>query len=213
MSENLTYHYGHDCFDGGEGEVEAGERFCIIDEGFNGGKMSYNDSLEAKALAASRNHSEAERRRRERINTHLSTLRRLIPSRDKMDKATLLGEVIHHVKELKKRFAEAAKGDSIPTDFDDLKVESNGGDEKGRNFMRVSICCDDRPDPLADLLQSFNEQRLKTVKAEMSCLGSRVRNVFLVTVQEEVNGSNEKTVCFNSVGEALREILKEVRFK
>lgn len=37
-----------------------------------------------KALAALRNHSEAERRRRERINAHLATLRNLIPGTNKV---------------------------------------------------------------------------------------------------------------------------------
>lgn len=37
-----------------------------------------------KALIALRNHSEAERRRRERINGHLSTLRSLIPGTNKV---------------------------------------------------------------------------------------------------------------------------------
>lgn len=37
-----------------------------------------------KALEALRNHSEAERRRRERINGHLTTLRNLIPGTDKV---------------------------------------------------------------------------------------------------------------------------------
>lgn len=37
-----------------------------------------------KALIALRNHSEAERRRRERINGHLSTLRNLIPGTNKV---------------------------------------------------------------------------------------------------------------------------------
>lgn len=39
---------------------------------------------EAKALAALKNHSEAERRRRERINAHLSTLRGLVPCTEKV---------------------------------------------------------------------------------------------------------------------------------
>lgn len=39
---------------------------------------------EAKALAALKSHSEAEKRRRERINGHLSTLRGLVPSNEKV---------------------------------------------------------------------------------------------------------------------------------
>lgn len=42
------------------------------------------DASEAKALAALKNHSEAERRRRERINSHLSTLRGLVPCTEKV---------------------------------------------------------------------------------------------------------------------------------
>ena len=39
---------------------------------------------EARDSAALRIHSEAERRRRERINAHLSTLRRMIPNSTKV---------------------------------------------------------------------------------------------------------------------------------
>lgn len=39
---------------------------------------------EGKTLAALKSHSEAERRRRQRINAHLSTLRNLVPSSDKV---------------------------------------------------------------------------------------------------------------------------------
>lgn len=45
-----------------------------------GPKMADSD----KALIALRNHSDAERRRRERINTHLATLRTLIPGDNKV---------------------------------------------------------------------------------------------------------------------------------
>lgn len=39
---------------------------------------------EEKSLAALKSHSDAERRRRERINAHLDTLRGLVPSNDKV---------------------------------------------------------------------------------------------------------------------------------
>jgi hypothetical protein len=42
-----------------------------------------------KAATALKNHSEAERRRRERINAHLATLRGMVPCTDKVSAASL----------------------------------------------------------------------------------------------------------------------------
>lgn len=49
---------------------------------------------EAKALAALKNHSEAERRRRERINAHLSTLRGLVPCNGKVINKSITSYII-----------------------------------------------------------------------------------------------------------------------
>lgn len=45
---------------------------------------------EAKTIAALKSHSEAERRRRERINSHLDTLRGLVPSNAKVIFSSIL---------------------------------------------------------------------------------------------------------------------------
>ena len=48
------------------------------------GKMTAQEIMDAKALAASKSHSEAERRRRERINNHFAKLRSILPSTTKV---------------------------------------------------------------------------------------------------------------------------------
>lgn len=55
----------------------------------NGGRSSSNKS-ERKSTEACKSHREAERRRRQRINTHLSTLRSLLPN------AAKVGHLITH---------------------------------------------------------------------------------------------------------------------
>jgi len=47
-------------------------------------KRKGGDEREEKAATALRSHSEAERRRRERINAHLATLRSMVPCTDKV---------------------------------------------------------------------------------------------------------------------------------
>lgn len=49
-----------------------------------GGVEKKDGVLEVKAVAALKSHSEAERRRRERINAHLDTLRGLVPCAGKV---------------------------------------------------------------------------------------------------------------------------------
>ncbi|CAL0331356.1 unnamed protein product [Lupinus luteus] len=160
-------------------ESEKGELVKCPTETTRVGK---NEISEAKALAALKNHSEAERRRRERINGHFETLRGLVPSTEKMDKATLLAEVISQVKELKKNAMEASKGLIIPKDSDEVKVEpydDEEGEGDGSVSYKASICCDYTPEILSDLRQTLDALKLKLMRTEISTLGNRMKNVFI----------------------------------
>ncbi|KAL2233441.1 transcription factor bHLH30 [Sesamum indicum] len=179
-------------------------------------KMTAQEIMDAKALAASKSHSEAERRRRERINNHLARLRSLLPSTTKTDKASLLAEVIQHVKELKRQTSQLAETSPVPTEIDELTVDNYASDEDGKWVLKASICCEDRPDLLPDLIKALKALRLKTVKAEITTLGGRVRNVLFITGEEEYSNSweqeqeqEQEQYSINSIQEALKAVMEK----
>ncbi|MBA0666152.1 hypothetical protein Goklo_002600 [Gossypium klotzschianum] len=65
-------------------------------------------------------HSQAEKRRRDRINAQLSALRELVPMSHKMDQAALLKSAVEQVKDLKRKAAEISKAFNIPTEMDEV---------------------------------------------------------------------------------------------
>ncbi|KAJ1402154.1 Myc-type, basic helix-loop-helix [Sesbania bispinosa] len=164
---------------------------------------------EAKALAALKSHSEAEKRRRNRINGHLAKLRGLVPCTAKMDKATLLAEVISQVKELKKNAAESSKGFLIPMDADEVKVEPcDDGGADGSVPYRATVCCDYRPDLLSELRQTLDALQLQLVRTELSTLGDRVKNVFVYSCcKGDINDIEACQLIASTVHQALSSVL------
>ncbi|CAL9132152.1 unnamed protein product [Musa acuminata var. zebrina] len=170
------------------------------------GKMTPQEIMDAKALAASKSHSEAERRRRERINAHLARLRSLLPSTTKTDKASLLAEVIQHVKELKRQTLEMAEDSPLPTETDELTVDATN-DEDGRFLVRASLCCDDRSDLLPDLIKALKVLKLRTLKAEIATLGGRIKHVLVITGEDGADHQQpEQSVA--SIQDALRAVME-----
>ncbi|CAD6239662.1 unnamed protein product [Miscanthus lutarioriparius] len=168
---------------------------------------SGRSATEARALKI---HSEAERRRRERINAHLATLRSMIPdtrqaltlefsSKTKynamtskqrlyfytlpalqMDKATLLARVVEQVKLLKREASEATTQSTTLPPETDEVSIELNTGADRVIYIRASISCDDRPDLVAGLAQAFHGLRLRTVRADMTSLGGRARHVFVL---------------------------------
>ncbi|KAG6764154.1 hypothetical protein POTOM_031612 [Populus tomentosa] len=178
-------------------------------------KMTAQEIMDAKALAASKSHSEAERRRRERINNHLAKLRSLLPSTTKTDKASLLAEVIQHVKELKRQTSLIAETSPVPTEMDELTVDT--ADEDGKFVLKASLCCEDRSDLLPDLIKTLKALRLRTLKAEITTLGGRVKNVLFIAGEEDSSSdSNDHQqqqqplqYSISSIQEALKSVMEK----
>ncbi|XP_027937874.1 transcription factor bHLH106-like [Vigna unguiculata] len=144
--------------------------------------------LQDKALAALRNHKEAEKRRRERINAHLNKLRTLLPCNSKTDKASLLAKVVERLRELKQRMSEITNSETFPSETDEISVLSTSGDEgggDGRVIFRASLCCEDRSDLIPDLVEILKSLHLTTLKAEIATLGGRTRNVLVVATDKD----------------------------
>ncbi|KAI3440796.1 BHLH domain-containing protein [Psidium guajava] len=142
---------------------------------------------------ALRNHSEAERRRRARINAHLDTLRGLVPEAKKLDKAALLSEVINHLRKLKGNAEEAMQQYVIPTDADEIKVEQRQGEVLDLEFetIKASICCAYRPGLLSNLRQALVDLGLIVLSAEVATLEGRMKSIMILSKCHE----GDKTLC------------------
>ncbi|KAJ0086089.1 hypothetical protein Patl1_08647 [Pistacia atlantica] len=177
--------------------------------------MSSASKVEKKQTEACKSHKEAERRRRQRINAHLSTLRTLLPNTIKTDKASLLAEVVHHVKELRRQAADVARQDGnscsssssgssekeawpFPGESDELSL--NFCHNEGR-VVKASICCEDRPGLNQDLTQAIGSVGARPVRAEMMTVGGRTKSVVVV---EWIDGCGDKEMGL------LRRALKDV---
>ncbi|XP_059642562.1 transcription factor bHLH30-like [Cornus florida] len=165
---------------------------------------SSKPTAEAKAIAACKSHSEAERRRRKRINGHLATLRTLLPSTIKTDKASLLAEVVRRVRELKKATAELAEKDSVqfshssssnefsfPSETDELKLCYCEGEYS--DTIKATVCCDDRPELISDVRRAVRSVEGKVVKAEMATVGGRMKSVLWIKVSSAAVSSSSSS--------------------
>ncbi|KAL5538746.1 hypothetical protein UlMin_045461 [Ulmus minor] len=162
---------------------------------------------EDKAIAASKSHSQAEKRRRDRINAQLATLRKLIPKSDKMDKAALLGSVIDQVKDLKRKAMEVSKSIMVPTEVDEITIEKDLNINKTNDniYIRASLCCDDRPELFSELIQVLKVQKLTAVRADVASIGGRIKSVLVVC-----STNAEAGVCMNTLRQSLRLVLSKI---
>lgn len=117
--------------------------------------------------------------------------------------------MIQHVKELKRQTSIIAETNPVPTEMDELTVD-NASDEDGRFVIKASLCCEDRSDLLPELVKTLKALRLKTLKAEITTLGGRVKNVLFITGDEDSNmEDHQQQYSISSIQEALKSVMEK----
>lgn len=127
-----------------------------------------------------------------------------------MDKASLLGEVLRHLKDLKRNAAQDCEGLMIPKDNDEINVEEQEGGLNGFPYsIRASLCCEYKPGLLSNIRQELDSLHLMIIKADIATLGSRMKNVLVIISCEERNFEDAEYRQFlaGSVHQALRSVL------
>ncbi|XP_019174238.1 PREDICTED: putative transcription factor bHLH107 [Ipomoea nil] len=134
-----------------------------------------------KSKEAANRHAKAESERRKRINSHLSTLRKLFPHLTKKDKPRVLTEAVKELKELRQKVAEQleqhqSEGETplfLPGENDEVAVVPCDGE--GESAVKATICCEDRPGLNRDLTEAVQSVKGRVVRAEMATVGGRTK--------------------------------------
>ncbi|RZC84509.1 hypothetical protein C5167_047294 [Papaver somniferum] len=189
------------------------------------------------SCSSSTSHSLAEKRRRQRINSHLSALKRLVPHSDKkMDKGSLLGCVVDHLKELKRSLLGEIihQGSTIPNESDEIIVDhmtastttigattNNNNNDTGNSdcsnkgkyneiYLKATVSCEDRPQLFMDLIDALKGLKmLRTIRTDIVTLGGRITlNIVLINIDNHESSGNIN--CLNSLKQSLRAVLGRV---
>ncbi|ESQ53272.1 hypothetical protein EUTSA_v10027500mg [Eutrema salsugineum] len=158
---------------------------------FNGGATSSNlfsrgfsaakpKSKTVSKEVAAKKHSDAERRRRLRINSQFAALRTILPNLTKQDKASVLGETVRYFNELKKMIKEVP---TTPALEDNLRL---GHCNNNRDIARVVFSCSDREGLMSEVAASMKAANAKAVRAEIMTVGGRTKCALFL---QGVNGN------------------------
>ncbi|KAE9613341.1 putative transcription factor bHLH family [Lupinus albus] len=170
-------------------------RACISDT-YNYIISKPRSKAENKETAAKK-HSDAEKRRRIRINEQYNALRRILPSifnqhlnsssignepnRVKTDKASILVETIKQLRKLEKSVPKML----IPSWEDEFTTEQCNNQEQ-QGLVKVTLSCEDRRGLMLAIERAVGSVNAKLVNADLVTVGGRAK--FVLWVQGLVAG-------------------------
>ncbi|KAI3742721.1 hypothetical protein L1987_60415 [Smallanthus sonchifolius] len=166
----------------------------------------------------SANHVLAERRRREKLNERFITLRTLVPLVTKMDKASILGDTIEYVKQLRKKIQDLEARCRLDNSKRKVRVVERGSGGGGKaaevqvevsiieNDALVEVQCKHREGLLLDVMKKLRELGVEITTVQSSVDGG----LFTAEMRAKVKvrrGNNGKKISITQVKKAIDQII------
>ncbi|KHN38580.1 Transcription factor bHLH51 [Glycine soja] len=138
---------------------------------------------------------------------------------DKMDKAALLGSVVDHVKDLKRKAMDVvSKAVTVPTETDEVTIDYHQSQDesytkrvnilKENIIIKASVCCDDRPELFPELIQVLKGLRLTAVKADIASVGGRIKSILVLCSKDSDEDNN--SVCLSTLKQSLKSAVNKI---
>ncbi|KAK8650593.1 hypothetical protein V6N13_140225 [Hibiscus sabdariffa] len=159
------------------------------------------------------NHVEAERQRREKLNQLFSALRAVVPNISKMDKASLLGDAIAYINELRaklqvmeaerEKFGSASRvsqgldpNRSAESRFRSPNIDVQAVDDE----VVVRVNCPLESHPASRVIQAFKEAQINILESKLVAADDTVFHTFVIKSHGPEQVTREKLIATFSRG-------------